>query len=476
MVNLLLVSIHIVKLRICRNDETPYYVRYLIWVSLCLFFTLIAASIGEYVSKEAEGSGIPELKSILAGVNIYRYLSFQTFIGKIVGLFSGLAAGLSIGREGPFVHLSAAIANKLAKLKCFSDIESNQTVKKQMLGAAVAAGVTATFGAPIGGVLFSIEVTATYYMVSNLWKGFFCATWGVFMFKALAVFASVELFTTTNYEAVQINHEVIFFALLGLLCGCLGALFIHVLSKIIYLRAKLKLPFISDRWKWCVSVALITGLVTFPVEFLQIPDKRVINSMFNIEDVSLQPGKSFIDQCELDGVFWKEPAVGFNLVIFCILKFILIILAISCPIPAGVFTPTFTLGCVFGRAFGHIVSYTGSLLGLELIQYEGIYAIIGAAALASSVTRTISVAMIVFELNGQTSHMIPVLIGVLISYAISNSLAMSFFDVLLDMKDLPYLPALGSIQHYNQTAADIMNKNFIYLTKVAKIADITVII
>jgi H+/Cl- antiporter ClcA len=42
-----------------------------------------------------------------------------------------------------------------------------------MLAAAVAAGVTATFGAPIGGVLFSIEVTSTYYFVSNLWKAFF---------------------------------------------------------------------------------------------------------------------------------------------------------------------------------------------------------------------------------------------------------------------------------------------------------------
>lgn len=44
-----------------------------------------------------------------------------------------------------------------------------------MLAASVAVGVTATFGAPIGGVLFSIEVTSTYYFVSNLWKTFFGA-------------------------------------------------------------------------------------------------------------------------------------------------------------------------------------------------------------------------------------------------------------------------------------------------------------
>ena len=73
---------------------------------------------------------------------------------------------------------------------------------------------------------------------------------------------------------------------------------------------------------------------------------------------------------------------------------------------------------------------------------EVIYAIIGASAVCASVTRTISVAMIVFELNGQISHSIPVLLGVLMAYAIGNSLTMSIFDVLLDMKDLPYLPAM----------------------------------
>ena len=54
-----------------------------------------------------------------------------------------------------------------------------------MYAAAIAAGVTAVFGAPIGGVLFSIEVSSTYYMVSNLWKAFFCATMGVLTFKFL---------------------------------------------------------------------------------------------------------------------------------------------------------------------------------------------------------------------------------------------------------------------------------------------------
>ena len=161
------------KLYICEEIGLHWSWSFLIWITITLILTLIAASIGQFVSKDAEGSGIPELKSILAGVNIYRYLSFRTLIGKILGLFAGLSAGLSIGKEGPFVHVAAGIVNKLSKFGPFKEIYTNHSLKKQMLGASVAAGVTATFGAPIGGVLFSIEVTSTYFMVNNLWKSFF---------------------------------------------------------------------------------------------------------------------------------------------------------------------------------------------------------------------------------------------------------------------------------------------------------------
>ena len=150
-----------------------------LWIFITLFFAAITASIGYFISKDAEGSGIPELKSILAGVSIYRYLSFRTLLGKYLGLYTALSGGLSVGKEGPFVHISAGIVNKLSKFSFFRDIYENKSLKKQMLTAAVASGVTATFGAPIGGVLFSIEVSSTYYMVSNLWKAFFCSCWAI---------------------------------------------------------------------------------------------------------------------------------------------------------------------------------------------------------------------------------------------------------------------------------------------------------
>lgn len=120
-----------VKLRLwlAIDMDLGFIPSFAIWIGFTMFFTMLAASVGEYISKDAEGSGIPEMKSILAGVNIYRYLSFQTVIGKIIGLYAGFAAGLSIGKEGPFVHLAGGITNKLSKIRFFKDIKNNHSLK-----------------------------------------------------------------------------------------------------------------------------------------------------------------------------------------------------------------------------------------------------------------------------------------------------------------------------------------------------------
>lgn len=76
----------------------------------------------------------------------------------------------------------------------------------------------------------------------------------------------------------------------------------------------------------------------------------------------------------------------------------LTVLAVTCPIPSGVFTPIFTLGASFGRLFGFVVWIMFDKNFSH--DYVAMYAIIGAAGVASSVTHTISVCVIVFELTG----------------------------------------------------------------------------
>ena len=94
-----------------------------------------------------------------------------------------------------------------------------------------------------------------------------------------------------------------------------------------------------------------------------MPDKQLLSQFFS---------NKLLEDYE-EG-YWSKPTVGFNLLIFVIIKFMLEVTAISCPIPAGVFFPTFLLGAGFGRFYGHCLR----LIFGKTINVA-VYSIIGAA-------------------------------------------------------------------------------------------------
>ena len=150
----------------------PGYV--FVYIGLLLF----AAVMGK-LSREACGSGLPELKHILAGEmfpsDYGPFTSFRVLVAKTFGLISG-ASVAPLGREGPLVHTSACITNLLlSNILYFRDITDSQELSRQCFAASAAVGVASSFNAPVGGLLFSVEVTSTYYLISNYWKSFVAA-------------------------------------------------------------------------------------------------------------------------------------------------------------------------------------------------------------------------------------------------------------------------------------------------------------
>lgn len=67
-----------------------------------------------------------------------------------------MASGLNLGKEGPLVHVACCIGNIFSRI--FEKFRLNEVKKREILSASCAAGVSVAFGAPIGGVLFSLEV------------------------------------------------------------------------------------------------------------------------------------------------------------------------------------------------------------------------------------------------------------------------------------------------------------------------------
>ena len=121
----------------------------------------------------AAGSGIPEIKTILSGFVIHGYLGGRVLFTKSVGLALSVASGLSLGKEGPFVHIVSCWGNICSRW--FEKYETNEAKRREILSAASAAGVAVAFGAPIGGVLFSLEEVSYFFPPKVMWRSFFCA-------------------------------------------------------------------------------------------------------------------------------------------------------------------------------------------------------------------------------------------------------------------------------------------------------------
>jgi H+/Cl- antiporter ClcA len=125
------------------------------------------------------GSGIPEIKCFLNGIDLPRVVRVQTLICKVFGVTFSVAAGLPVGKEGPMVHSGAVVAAGISQGKSrfwgvdtsfskFSDFR-NDREKRDFVACGAAAGVCSAFGSPIGGVLFSLEEASSYFSTKLTW-------------------------------------------------------------------------------------------------------------------------------------------------------------------------------------------------------------------------------------------------------------------------------------------------------------------
>ena len=121
-------------------------------------FAFISARLVKAFAPYAAGSGISEIKCIIAGFVMKGFLGFWTLVIKSIGLPLAIGSGLSVGKEGPSVHYAVCTGNVISRL--FDKYKRNAAKTREILSACAAAGVAVAFGSPIGGVLFSLEVIA----------------------------------------------------------------------------------------------------------------------------------------------------------------------------------------------------------------------------------------------------------------------------------------------------------------------------
>uniref|UniRef100_A0A8C6DRF7 Chloride channel protein 2 n=1 Tax=Moschus moschiferus TaxID=68415 RepID=A0A8C6DRF7_MOSMO len=461
-----------------RGLNTNLLLQYLAWVTYPVVLITFSAGFTQILAPQAVGSGIPEMKTILRGVVLKEYLTLKTFVAKVIGLTCALGSGMPLGKEGPFVHIASMCAALLSKfLSLFGGIYENESRNTEMLAAACAVGVGCCFAAPIGGVLFSIEVTSTFFAVRNYWRGFFAATFSAFIFRVLAVWNRDEETITALFKTrFRLDfpfdlQELPAFAVIGIASGFGGALFVYLNRKIVQVMRKQKTInrfLMKKRLLFPALVTLLISTLTFPPGFGQfmagqLSQKETLVTLF---DNRTWVRQGLMEELEPPGTSqaWNPPRanVFLTLVIFILMKFWMSALATTIPVPCGAFMPVFVIGAAFGRLVGEsMAAWFPDGIHTDSSTYRivpGGYAVVGAAALAGAVTHTVSTAVIVFELTGQIAHILPVMIAVILANAVAQSLQPSLYDSIIRIKKLPYLPELGWGRHqqYRVRVEDIM--------------------
>ncbi|KAL4894747.1 chloride channel [Aspergillus ambiguus] len=402
-----------------KNWTSLWLINYIVYIFFAIVFAFIAARLVKSFAPYAAGSGISEIKCIIAGFVMKGFLGAWTLLIKSIALPLAIASGLSVGKEGPSVHFAVCAGNVISRF--FSKYKQNASKTREVLTATAAAGVAVAFGSPIGGVLFSLEEVASYFPLKTLWRSYFCAL------VATAVLAAMNPFRTGQLVMFQVQYdrtwhafELIFFVLIGIFGGLYGALVIKWNLRVQAFRKK----FLSQHAVMeSVVLAAITAVICYPNMFLKINMTEMMEILFR----ECEGGHDYHGLCESKHR-WATVA---SLAAATVLRIFLVIISYGCKVPAGIFVPSMAIGASFGRLVGILVQalyekfpnsqfFASCEPDVPCIT-PGTYAFLGAGAALSGIMHlTISVVVIMFELTGALTYILPTMIVVGVTKAVGD--------------------------------------------------------
>ena len=150
------------------------------YCGICCLCGLAASAMTTYYGPGAAGSGVAELIGYMNGVNYPNFIGVNTLLTKVFGTVAAVAGKLAIGKEGPLAHIGANMAVIISYLPGFS-LMRNDRVKRRIVAAGGSAGAASAFGSPIGGALFSYEMSldGSFWNFKMLWNTFITCSFSV---------------------------------------------------------------------------------------------------------------------------------------------------------------------------------------------------------------------------------------------------------------------------------------------------------
>ena len=340
--------------------------------------------------------------------NVADVIEARALTGRPLGLRDGLwsaaisaislGSGASAGREGPVIHLGATLASVIASRR-----KLPEWCARTLLASGVAAAISASFNAPIAGVLFAHEVILQHYSMRSFVPIVIASAVGSVISRIW--FGEASAFIIPDYQITS-YWEFPAFALLGVVAALVAIAFQFALFSADYVARSVTIPL---RYKPVVGGAIIGVMgIFFP---------HILGVGYEVTDK----------------VLWNQLPLSL-LIMLIVMKTAATAITLAARFGGGIFSPAIYLGALTGGAFGLIA---GSAFP-DMASSEGLYAILGMGAVAGAVLGApISTTVIVFELTGGYALSIALLLTVAIAHGVNQAVhGHSYFHWQLEMRGL----------------------------------------
>jgi CIC family chloride channel protein len=358
--------------------QIPWWIRLIVPV----IGGLIVGIIITRVAHEAKGSGVPEVMEAFATKG--GIIRFRVFIAKAITSAVTIGSGGSAGREGPIVHIGAAIGSAIGQV-----LKVNTRQLRTFLACGAAAGLSATFNAPIAGAIFAIEIIIADMRVVNMPPIIISSV--VATVVSRYYLGDYPAFIVPAYDMLDVR-ELFIYAVLGIVAGLVSVAFIRMfLGTRKYFEAT-KIPL----WIKPALGGLVVGVIgIFFPQIFGVGYETINDAVWNNLELKM-------------------------LLILLIGKMIATAFTLGSGGSGGVFAPSIYFGAVLGAAFGIVAN----MLFPQWTASPGAYALVGMGAMLSGVTHMpITAILMIFEFTNNYLIIPPLMIASIISVLLSNQIA-----------------------------------------------------
>lgn len=332
-----------------------------------------------FLAKEAKGHGVPEVMEAVAlkGGTIRK----RVVIIKSIASAICIGSGGSVGREGPIVHVGSAIGSAFGQI-----LKVSVDRMRTLVGCGAAAGIAATFNAPIAGVMFAMEIILGEFGIATFSPIVVSSVMATVISRAHL--GNYPAFTVPQYSLVSV-FEIPLYFLLGIAAGLIGVGFTTFLYCSEDFFKKVKIP---EYTKAALGGGMIGIMGVFFPQIFGVGYDAI--GMVLLEKTALY-------------------------LVFCLIfvKILATSVTLGSGGSGGVFAPSLYVGSMTGGAFGYLAHY----LFPSVTATYGAYGLVGMGAVLAATTHgPITAIIILFEMTGSYLIILPLMLACIISTVLSS--------------------------------------------------------